>query len=95
MNIRVRVKDVHTEHCCYRHGCKYGVLARTPCTVTTGAQVWQSLPCEICDVEIREVWDVAHLENEVLVLRARVSQLELEKEDEYWNGYDAGLNDER
>ncbi|MEE8112719.1 MAG: hypothetical protein V3T23_00050 [Nitrososphaerales archaeon] len=39
--------DVHTEHCCYRHGCKYG---DTDCSVETGRKK-QSHPCEECDDE--------------------------------------------
>lgn len=36
--------DVHTEHCCVTHGCKYG---EADCSVATGAKQ-QSLPCEDC-----------------------------------------------
>jgi hypothetical protein len=39
--------DVHTEHCCAEHGCKYGDPA---CTVTTG-QKPQRYPCESCGLE--------------------------------------------
>lgn len=49
------MKDVHTEHCCSRHGCKYGNPA---CTVTTG-KTTQSYPCEYCDTPqklIVEYW---------------------------------------
>lgn len=38
-------KDVHTEHCCLKHGCKYG---DPKCTVIT-KQKSQSHPCEDCD----------------------------------------------
>tara|TARA_R110002126_G_C10490983_1_gene504742 strand:+ start:5205 stop:5483 length:279 start_codon:yes stop_codon:yes gene_type:complete len=38
------MKDVHTEHCCYRHGCKY---SEDECTVTT-KKAPQSHPCEWC-----------------------------------------------
>lgn len=38
------MKDVHTEHCCIRHGCKY---CKEDCTVTTG-KAPQSYPCEDC-----------------------------------------------
>jgi hypothetical protein len=38
-------KDVHTEHCCLKHGgCKYGDKF---CTVTRGIKK-QSFPCEDC-----------------------------------------------
>lgn len=40
-------KDVHTEHCCSYHGCKYG---DDDCTVVTGQKV-QSFFCEFCDWE--------------------------------------------
>jgi len=36
--------DVHTEHCCAIHGCKYG---DPDCTVETGKRL-QSYPCETC-----------------------------------------------
>lgn len=39
------MKDVHTEHCCRQHGCKYG---DADCTVELGI-VSQSHPCEHCD----------------------------------------------
>jgi hypothetical protein len=41
--------DVHTEHCCLIHGCKYG---DPECSVTTGLKR-QSFPCEECEIEIR------------------------------------------
>lgn len=40
-------KDVHTEHCCLKHGCKYG---DEDCSVATG-YLKQSHPCESCDWE--------------------------------------------
>lgn len=40
-------KDVHTEHCCSAHGCKYG---ETTCPVATRAKP-QSFPCEECGTE--------------------------------------------
>lgn len=45
-----RDTDVHTEHCCAVHGCKYGYDrfdAGKPCTVATRAKE-QSHPCESC-----------------------------------------------
>jgi hypothetical protein len=42
--------DVHTRHCCIKHGCKYG---SSNCTVTSGEKV-QEYPCEQCDEEVRE-----------------------------------------
>lgn len=57
------MKDVHTEHCCSRHGCKYGYwdgkTERDPkwsyrsdeiCTVTSG-KAPQSFPCEDCEYD--------------------------------------------
>lgn len=38
------IKDVHTDHCCKIHGCKYG---NSDCTVTTGRGK-QEYPCESC-----------------------------------------------
>lgn len=38
------IKDVHTEHCCAKHGCKY---SHNDCPVVTG-QKPQSFPCEDC-----------------------------------------------
>lgn len=44
-----RVKDAHTEHCCSKHGCKYG---QADCTVATG-QKEQSHPCDYCAEEVK------------------------------------------
>jgi hypothetical protein len=38
------MKNVHTEHCCVIHGCKYG---EEDCPVATGKQK-QSYLCENC-----------------------------------------------
>jgi hypothetical protein len=40
-------KDVHTEHCCVHHGCKY---SDADCTVAKGTKS-QSYPCEWCNEE--------------------------------------------
>ena len=45
-----QVKDVHTEHCCLEHGCKYG---DDDCSVTNYHQK-QSFPCEMCDEYCRD-----------------------------------------
>ena len=42
-------KDVHTEHCCVRHHCKYGE-DDFYCTVKTGKKR-QSFVCEDCEEE--------------------------------------------
>jgi hypothetical protein len=44
------VKDVHTEHCCSRHGCKYYDFA---CTVKNGEKR-ESFMCEECE------WELSH-----------------------------------
>lgn len=46
-------KNVHTEHCCAKHGCKYGAPEHV-CTVTNGNHP-QSYPCERCAHEREEV----------------------------------------
>ena len=38
------IKNVHTEHCCIKHGCKYG---DDDCTVVT-RRAPQSYVCESC-----------------------------------------------
>jgi hypothetical protein len=43
-------RDVHTEHCCKKHGCKYG--ADVSCSVMIGYK--QSYPCEDCDLETQD-----------------------------------------
>lgn len=42
------MRDVHTEHCCKEHGCKYGSDDRA-CTVANGTP--QSFPCEQCEID--------------------------------------------
>lgn len=39
-------KDVHTEHCCIIHGCKYD---NNECPVENKVKK-QSFPCEMCDL---------------------------------------------
>jgi hypothetical protein len=41
----INKKDVHTEHCCILHGCKYG---SDECTVVNKMQQ-QSYLCEMCN----------------------------------------------
>jgi hypothetical protein len=59
MKIR-RLMNAHTEHCCARHGCKY--MHGDACPVATG-KTWQSHPCEWCESQIKDDWEIAHLEN--------------------------------
>lgn len=47
--------DVHTEHCCTKHGCKYG---SKDCTVYHGDKK-QAYPCEICLWEEKEFLQAA------------------------------------
>lgn len=48
------MKDVHTEHCCVLHGCKY---SDDDCTVVTRNKM-QSFTCERCKMElIKEIPD--------------------------------------
>lgn len=58
-------RDVHTEHCCLIHGCKYG--QDEVCTVVTG-QAPPSLMDEECHSEIFEGggWELAHLINDMV-----------------------------
>jgi len=47
LDVKLPLMDVHTEHCCLTHGCKYG---DTDCTVTT-TKGTQSYPCEQCEYD--------------------------------------------
>jgi len=40
-------KNIHTEHCCVIHGCKYN---NNDCPVDLG-ELKQSYPCESCNAE--------------------------------------------
>lgn len=43
------LRDVHTEHCCALHGCKYGYEGPdSPCSVVTGRKPQNHL-CESCN----------------------------------------------
>ena len=46
--------DVHTEHCCLKHGCKYG--EDESCTVVQKIEK-QSYPCEECSYEEERMED--------------------------------------
>ena len=41
-------RSVHTEHCCVKHGCKYGL--DYDCEVVQGKAL-QTYACEECDVD--------------------------------------------
>lgn len=63
-------KDVHTEHCCIRHGCKYAFggqqITGNTCTVVNGSKR-QSFACERCDDELVDSGglELAYLLNEM------------------------------
>jgi len=51
MKIRIKkkrrvIKDIHTERCCIKHGCRYGE-DNFYCTVVNGKKP-QSFPCPQC-----------------------------------------------
>ncbi len=46
----MKIKDVHTEHCCLHHGCKYG---DDDCTVMS-LRNRQSYLCEECAIGLDE-----------------------------------------
>lgn len=60
------VRDVHTEHCCAKHGCKYSWQTRltNECTVMSGEKS-QSHMCEVCSDWLDENWDLVVLLNEM------------------------------
>ena len=74
-----RHTDVHTEHCCWRHGCKFEFDWHQlgECTVEKGVMRWQSFPCAMCKVEIAETWELAHLENETYDMMAELRHARL------------------
>ena len=58
------LSDVHTEHCCALHGCKYG--DDQECTVVMALKP-QAYACEECAYDLDEGggWVLAHLMNEM------------------------------
>jgi hypothetical protein len=54
-------KDVHTEHCCQRHGCKYGDI---DCPVILYVKQ-QSFMCEFCEDDIMYGWSMIEFINYV------------------------------
>lgn len=78
------LKDVHTEHCCAKHGCKYG---DDDCTVETG-KFKQSFPCESCGYEEEQldgqelfaVWRIeSHRDREMTFLGVFSTKVRAEK----------------
>jgi hypothetical protein len=66
-------KCVHTEHCCLKHGCKYG---DDDCPVESGAKL-QSFDCEACYEEKggHNFLRITTLETENAQLRAELAAL--------------------
>jgi hypothetical protein len=60
-------RDVHTEHCCIHHGCKY-VAPQPPCTVISGEKK-QSFPCEFCNEETKDESRIRQLEDKLDAIR--------------------------
>lgn len=85
------MKDVHTEHCCDKHGCKY---SNENCTVTTG-RAPQSYRCEDCEYEGRDIrpWgeytvlvDASNHKVKTITIKAgqRISLQRHQKRSETW-----------
>ena len=73
-------KDVHTEHCCIVHGCKYG-LSSAGCTVCDGIAP-QSYPCESCEHEpVRPVGQPVMRGLNIEWLHEKFEQVKKEKEE--------------
>lgn len=67
------IKDVHTEHCCAQHGCKY---ADSDCPVASGNKP-QSYPCESCEWEKEDAArHTAAKDAEIEALRADAERLD-------------------
>jgi len=58
-------QNVHTEHCCFIHGCRYG--NNSACPVASGDQAQRCGICEECDYELTENdgLELAYLLNEM------------------------------
>jgi hypothetical protein len=70
------VKDVHTEHCCAKHGCKYGSWqGKGPCSVEDGSKP-QSYMCEYCADWLEENWELIQFMREVYDAGRRFGQAE-------------------
>jgi len=67
----VTTTDVHTSHCCARHGCKYG---SHDCPVKRGALAQEYL-CEDCGHDVDEL---LHVEPRADAYAASVVKLDLE-----------------
>ncbi len=79
------MKDVHTEHCCAKHGCKYG---DDDCTVTTGLAP-QSFDCESCD------WDKENMAEDFQVNRYMVMKFDYSLDSLVQHSVSLGLENAR
>lgn len=76
------MKDVHTEHCCIKHGCKY---CDEDCTVMSG-ELEQSFMCEECEWEEQDPQCIRIRELEEM-LRWYIEEDEINEcdpENQYW-----------
>lgn len=67
-------RDVHTEHCCIKHGCKYG--EPDECTVCNGTKT-QSYPCEYCLEDEEDNSSNTLIEEQA----ARIAELEKDRDE--------------
>lgn len=92
------MKDVHTRHCCYQHGCKYG---DKDCTVLVHGLKAQEGPCEYCEYPlISEVYvvienygygdrEISSIHTSLFLARKTAAACAFGFEKEEWN--DAGF----
>lgn len=67
------MKDVHTEHCCVIHGCKY-CDPDSNCSVTSRRKR-QSYLCERCIIAMNDFWNLEGEYREVMVLKKLVEYI--------------------
>lgn len=73
-------RDVHTEHCCVRHGCKYGddlehireIRGEGGCTVASGEKVQSFFELECC-VDVYDDMDAEAREEELAAVEAEAN----------------------
>jgi len=78
---RESIKDVHTEHCCERHGCKYW----SDCPVEKRAEP-SSGPCELCYSDAEDDEEIARFANDLLEARDSAIRRERDREIEELRG---------
>lgn len=83
-------KDVHTEHCCFMHGCAY--MGGSDCTVASGEKQ-QARMCGICQFELYDDggWELAHLINDMITKERDQAVAYLAQ---IWMNSDSGSNAE-